>query len=49
MAPGSEIAAIFVTRGGSTAGVPPEVLRLAEALKLTHGDVLVPRNPTATT
>lgn len=40
--PGDDIlSAIFVTHGNSTAGLPPEVVRLAEALQLIQGDVWI--------
>ena len=35
------IASLFVTHGGATAGLPPEVVRLAQQLSTIHGDVLI--------
>ncbi len=34
-----DIASLFVTHGGATSGLPPEVVRLAQQLSEIHGDI----------
>lgn len=41
MADDYDFASLFVTHGGATAGLPPEVVRLAQQLSRIHGDVLI--------